>query len=1206
MARYNLSSINPICVKGLIGRWLLVAVVPLALASGCGGDQTVSGTAGTTDVSSDVDASLLGDAADVLEGTDASTIDLGGSDASSVCPGGAGCTCGQANQCDSGYCIPTAKGQVCAKKCEISDCPADQKCVQAGGADLINICVPKTPFLCDPCSANSQCQNQANPDAKCVDSGAGGSYCGTACSAESDCLDGYTCSEIKDVTGTPGKQCVPKGTACGCSEYAIAQQLSTKCYVPTGDGKCEGKRTCLPAGATGAPTGGGLSACMAGDPKPEVCDGSDNDCDGQTDEGTCGDSNPCTDDKCGGAVGCSNPNNTLECDADGSVCTAIDKCADGKCIPGAAPDCDDKNPCTKDTCDAKLGCQHSPDDGASCNADDNPCTQGDACKASKCEAGAPKACANDDPCLVGKCGIADGICKYTFQEASPCNDGNPCTDQETCQTDTCKGKAATCDDANACTSDSCDPKTGCAHAGVSGGCDDGNKCTDKDACADSKCVGIALDVTGTCDDKNPCTQEGCDPLKGCTATPSTGGTCDDGNPCTEGDTCKDGKCASDVNNCACQADADCVAQEDGNACNGTLFCDKSAQPFNCKVKDSTIIKCDITLNSACQTNTCDAATGKCALQKKPDNLSCNADDNICTLGDVCKAGTCTPGAVQTCDDKNPCTDDVCDPKEGCQFKPNTAPCNADDNSCTENDACQQGACVAGKTKSCDSGDACIVGKCSVLSGACTYNPNDGAPCNDANACTIGDTCAKDLCKGSAASCDDGNVCTADSCVPSTGCVHAPAAGSCDDGDACTAGDTCAGSKCVGTPIDVAKICDDSNVCSTDSCDPKVGCAHADVSGNCDDGNACTTGDACAGGKCVSGTTTCSCQKDADCPDNGNLCDGAPFCDKSAMPFTCKTNPVTITVCTDPADPQCAQVACEKTTGKCVTTNASDGTLCDADKSACTAPDKCSGGVCAKGPTVDCDDKNPCTTDSCDPGSGCKHSNNTDPCDADGNACTKNDVCASGSCTPGPLQKCDDNEPCTQDSCNPADGKCIYKPIATTCSDNNICTVGDTCGTDPSSQAYTCLPGMTVSCDDNNPCTINTCDKDKGCQYPVDQTATVTCYDGANGTLGKGVCKSGKKTCDASGNLSACTGQVIPATKELCNSLDDTCDGTTDEGCAPTSFVARVGNATLTGTSGNLTARIGVGLSQASGTASGSGSVSANVGFYAWIRKIIGL
>ncbi|MBI5609503.1 MAG: hypothetical protein HY902_11545, partial [Deltaproteobacteria bacterium] len=417
---------------------------------------------------------------------------------------------------------------------------------------------------------------------------------------------------------------------------------------------------------------------------------------------------------------------------------------------------------------------------------------------------------------------------------------------------------------------------------------------------------------------------------------------------------------------------------------------------------------------------------------------------------------------------------------------------------------------------------------------------------------------------------------------------------------------CAQGKCGGTAIDVAKVCDDSNVCTSDTCDPKSGCAHAAAAGNCDDGNACTSGDACAEGKCVSGTTTCSCQKDSDCADNGNLCDGTPFCDKSAMPYVCKTNPATIVTCPDPSDPQCAQVACDKTSGKCVTSNSTDGSPCDADKNACTAPDKCNAGTCTKGAAVDCDDKNPCTTDSCDPAAGCKHANNTDPCDADGNACTKNDVCASGSCTPGTAQKCDDNEPCTQDSCNPTDGKCIYKPIATTCSDNNICTVGDTCGTDATSQVYTCLPGKAVSCDDNNPCTINTCDKDKGCQYPVDQTATVTCYSGPNGTSGKGLCKSGKKTCDASGNLSQCTGEVVPASKELCNSVDDTCEGVTDEGCAPTSFVARIGNATVAGTSGNLTARVGVGMSQAAGPSVGSGSISGNFGFYAWIRKIIGL
>src|SRR5256885_13183475 len=60
---------------------------------------------------------------------------------------------------------------------------------------------------------------------------------------------------------------------------------------------------------------------------------------------------------------------------------------------------------------------------------------------------------------------------------------------------------------------------------------------------------------------------------------------------------------------------------------------------------------------------------------------------------------------------------------------------------------------------------------------------------------------------------------------------------------------------------------------------------------------------------------------------------------------------------------------------------------------------CGGGACLPGAALNCDDSNPCTDDSCDPGTGCVHVNNTAPC-SDGNACTTGDTCGGGSCQAG--------------------------------------------------------------------------------------------------------------------------------------------------------------------------------------------------------------
>jgi hypothetical protein len=66
---------------------------------------------------------------------------------------------------------------------------------------------------------------------------------------------------------------------------------------------------------------------------------------------------------------------------------------------------------------------------------------------------------------------------------------------------------------------------------------------------------------------------------------------------------------------------------------------------------------------------------------------------------------------------------------------------------------------------------------------------------------------------------------------------------------------------------------------------------------------------------------------------------------------------------------------------------------------------------------------------------------------------------------------------------------------------------------------------------------------EGCPCPAGYKPKA-CYEGPTGTLGAGrACKSGTRTCD-NGTLSACVGQVLPS-DEICNMLDDDCDGRVD-------------------------------------------------------------
>jgi hypothetical protein len=61
-----------------------------------------------------------------------------------------------------------------------------------------------------------------------------------------------------------------------------------------------------------------------------------------------------------------------------------------------------------------------------------------------------------------------------------------------------------------------------------------------------------------------------------------------------------------------------------------------------------------------------------------------------------------------------------------------------------------------------------------------------------------------------------------------------------------------------------------------------------------------------------------------------------------------------------------------------------------------------------------------------------------------------------------------------------------------------------------------------------------------CYFLADQVP------GPEGTVGRGVCREGERACDAEGFWGGCQGAVLPGT-EICNNLDDDCNGRADDG-----------------------------------------------------------
>jgi len=198
--------------------------------------------------------------------------------------------------------------------------------------------------------------------------------------------------------------------------------------------------------------------------------------------------------------------------------------------------------------------------------------------------------------------------------------------------------------------------------------------------------------------------------------------------------------------------------------------------------------------------------------------------------------------------------------------------------CTANSDCKQPA------------EACVRAVCSK--GKCIAEQLSGSACDDGDDCTADDRCAAGKCKAGPNTC---------ACVQDADC------GKFDDGDKCSGTLYCDTSKvpysCVPTPNSAVHCPTDADTaCSKNACMPQTGdCQMAAVGAGspCVDDDPCTVDSACKAGKCVGGAASwCACQQDKDCAkqEDGDLCNGTLYCDKTGFPYTCKVNAATVVKC----------------------------------------------------------------------------------------------------------------------------------------------------------------------------------------------------------------------------------------------------------------------------------------------------------------------
>jgi hypothetical protein len=224
-----------------------------------------------------------------------------------------------------------------------------------------------------------------------------------------------------------------------------------------------------------------------------------------------------------------------------------------------------------------------------------------------------------------------------------------------------------------------------------------------------------------------------------------------------------------------------------------LLCDCSETGKEC----TTAAECDD--SNPCTDDSCRPGTG-CVNE---NNTAICDDDDACTVLDLCSGGECRPGVAVDCDDGNPCTDDSCDPAAGCQNADNTAPCD-DQDACTLDDSCQDGACRPGEAVACDDSNECTDDSCDSATGQCVFS-NNRIRCDDGDPCSYDDRCVDGACGGTAYSCDDGNLCTDDACTGDGRCSYENNTAACDDRNSCTDPDACQDGVCTGPMICTGEV-----------------------------------------------------------------------------------------------------------------------------------------------------------------------------------------------------------------------------------------------------------------------------------------------------------------------------------------------------------------------------------------------------------------
>jgi photosystem II stability/assembly factor-like uncharacterized protein len=214
-------------------------------------------------------------------------------------------------------------------------------------------------------------------------------------------------------------------------------------------------------------------------------------------------------------------------------------------------------------------------------------------------------------------------------DGEPCTDGDPCKIGEgVCLADGCfyeDNQILVCDTPP----DGCSESAGCSPDGCLWQLAEGF-CRIDDGCVSA----------GTENPDNQCSK--CDPVENRGDwSPVSGSACTPpDNPCATVGKCQSGFCVAEAAGEECAGDGDCLALDDGDACNGGYTCEDCA----CVFDPASVVLCDGEGETDCALSACNPDSGECELTPVEDGTGCE-DGDPCTSLDYCVGGECTSGQV---------------------------------------------------------------------------------------------------------------------------------------------------------------------------------------------------------------------------------------------------------------------------------------------------------------------------------------------------------------------------------------------------------------------------------------------------------------------------------------------------------------------------------------------------------------------------------